>query len=625
MDSSGQAGGVPPPPPPPPPPASLAEALAAQTPESLEILAARLAEASGILQKIAAEMVVARETHPSRVPQRPDPYGLAPYAADVATRLAADPKTLVEAQQKLWQGYADIWTDAVRAQLGDVATPPARPPAPDKRFADPDWSASPVFDLMRRTYQHTASWMEGLVDLADGVDEMTRRKSRFFVRQMADAASPSNFLLTNPVALRELLNTGGESLVRGLTNLDQDVQRGHGRVAISQTDPSPFEVGRTIATAPGKVVYRGELFELLQFEPQTGAVHARPMLIFPPWINKYYILDLRPENSMIRWLASQGHTVLVVSWVNAGPDLAERTFEDYMRGGILEAVTAALDVTGAEAVNTVGYCIGGTLLASTLCVMAQRDDSRIGSATFFASQQDFVEAGDLKVFTDEAALQYIRDEIEAAGGVLDASVMAETFNFLRANDLVWQFVINNYLLGRSPKAFDLLYWNSDQTRMPKALHLFYLERFYRDNALARGELVLDGVTCDLRRVTVPVYMQSSREDHIAPYRSIFRGARLFGGDVRMILAGSGHIAGVVNPPAARKYQHWLPPEPPEGPQARLPDSVEAWQARLAEQPGSWWDDWAAWLGARSGPQVPARIPQDRGLGDAPGSYVLVKS
>jgi polyhydroxyalkanoate synthase subunit PhaC len=611
----------------PPPSADLAGALAAQTAQSLEVLSKRLLEATGAAQRIALHASELQAEHPGRVPQRIDPYGLAPYAADLGARLAADPEKLVRAQQALFEGYAQIWTDAVKSMLGDTAG--VAPPPKDKRFSDPDWGAMPLFDVMRRTYLHTSNWLESLVDGVDGLDEMTRRKSRFFVKQLSDAVSPSNFLLSNPVALRELLNTGGESLVKGLANLEHDVVRGHGHLAISQTDETPFRVGETIAASKGKVVYRGELFELLQYDPLTERVFESPMLIFPPWINKFYILDLRPENSMIRWLTEQGHTVMVVSWVNAGPDLSDRTFADYMRGGIIEAVDAALAATGAPNVNTVGYCIGGTLLASTMAAMAadpgKWGTSKINSATFFASQQDFVEAGDLKVFTDDAALDYIRDEIEASGGVLDASVMAETFNFLRANDLVWQFVINNYLLGKAPKAFDLLYWNSDQTRMPKALHLFYLERFYRDNALSAGVLEIDGTRLDLGKVPTPVYMQSSREDHIAPYRSIYRGARLFGGPVRMILAGSGHIAGVVNAPVARKYQHWLPAAPADGDQPPLPATVDLWQAGLTEHPGSWWTDWAVWLAARSGPQVPARQPGDMGLGDAPGSYVLVKS
>ncbi len=639
-----------PPPPPASPPASppaaetLVEALGSQTGDSLETLAGRLLEASALLQKIGASVLQGVESHPARVPQRPDPYGLAPYAAEMAARLAARPEQLAQAHQQLWQGYAEIWSDAVRAQLAQLpggtelaglaswpgqpadGTPSTAGKVADKRFADPDWGNLPVFDMMRRTYLHTAGWLEGLVASVDEADDLTRRKSRFFVKQLADAASPANFLMTNPVALRELLNSRGDSLLRGLSALERDVEKGHGRLAITQTDDAPFQVGETLATTPGKVVYRSELFELLQYEPATQTVFERPILIFPPWINKFYILDLRPENSMIRWLTAQGHTVLVVSWVNPAPELSGRTLEDYLRGGTFEAVQAALDATGAADLNTVGYCIGGTLLACGLALMAERGDTRIASTTFFASQQDFEEAGDLKVFTDQAAIDYIRDEMDAAGGVLDASVMAETFNFLRANDLVWQFVVNNYLLGKAPRAFDLLFWNSDQTRMPQTLHLTYLERFYRDNALAKGELVVENTGLDLGKVKIPIYMQSSREDHIAPYRSIFRGARLFGGPVRMILAGSGHIAGVVNPPAARKYQHWLPAaDPAATEQAPLPATVEAWQASLTERPGSWWDDWAAWLAARSGPQVPARVPADTGLGAAPGSYVLVKS
>jgi polyhydroxyalkanoate synthase len=602
------------------PAASLLEAMESQSVEALERLSKNLGEVFLNSQKLGLE-AADQAIHQNPRPIRPDPYGLAPYAAEVATKLAGSPDKLVEAQNKLWQGYADIWADAVKAFLGSGER---SPPPKDKRFADPDWQALPVFDMLQRTYLHTASWMADLVDQAEGVDDMTRRKASFFTRQFADAFSPSNFLLTNPVALRETLATGGENLVRGMANLERDLMRGHGRLALTQTDEAPFKVGENIAVTPGKVVHRGEIFELIQYDATTETVFETPILFYPPWINKFYILDLRQDNSMIKWLTEQGHTVFVVSWLNPGPEHASKTFEDYMRLGTYEAIEAVTRATGVEKVNTVGYCIGGTLLACALCKMAVEGDARVNSTTFFASQQDFAEAGDLLVFTDDAAIQYIKDEIEAGGGVLDAAVMAETFNYLRANDLVWSFVVNNYLMGKQPKAFDLLFWNADQTRMPRDLHLFYLDTFYRKNALSKGELQLGGVDLDLGKVQTPIYMQSSKEDHIAPYRSIYNGAKKFGGPVRMILAGSGHIAGVINHPDAKKYQHWLPPKDMKA----LPASVDEWQSRLVERPGSWWPDWAAWLAERSGPQIPARVPGDgalKAICDAPGTYVLVKS
>jgi polyhydroxyalkanoate synthase subunit PhaC len=625
----------PPPPPAPPPPgpasgpagtadAGLLAALSGLSAEGLERLSQKLTALTVESQKLGLDMMARSDTTSHR-PVRPDPYGLTPYFADVATRLAADPEKLVAAQMSFASGLSQIWIDTMKGLMGEEV-----PPAPkDKRFADPDWAALPVFDMMRRVYLHTSGWMNGLIASVEGVDDLTRRKALFFTEQLSDAISPSNFLMTNPVALREMIATEGASVERGMANLQRDIARGNGRLSVTQVDAAPFKVGETVAVTPGKVVWRCELFELLQYSPTTETVFETPLLIFPPWINKFYILDLREDNSMIRWLTGQGHTVFVVSWVNPGPELATKTFQDYSVGGTREAIKQVIAATGVEKVNTVGYCIGGTLLASTMCAMAEQGDSRINTVTFFASQQDFVEAGDLRVFTDDAALQYIRDEIDAAGGVLDAAVMAETFNFLRANDLVWSFHVNNYLLGKDPKPFDLLFWNSDQTRMPRDLHLYYLDTFYRQNGLTEGKVLIDGIVCDLSKVKVPVYMQSSQADHIAPYRSIFRGARQFGGQVRMIKAGSGHIAGVVNHPDANKYQHWLPAAAPEAEaQTPLPATVEAWESGLVEHRGSWWPDWHRWLSARSGARITARVPGDGALpvlGDAPGDYVKVMS
>ena len=462
--------------------------------------------------------------------------------------------------------------------------------------------------------------MNSLVARAGDVDPMSRRRVEFFTRMLTDALSPSNFLASNPEALREAMSSQGQSLVRGMENFAADLARGGGQLAISQTDYEQFEIGVNVATAPGKVIFQNEIIQLIQFSPTTETVHEIPLVIFPPWINKFYILDLRPENSMIRWLTAQGFTVFVASWVNPDGKLADRTFEDYMRLGIYEGTAAAMKQAGVDRVNTVGYCIGGTLLSATLAHMAAKGDSRIASATFFAAQQDFSEAGDLLLFTSEEWLSDLEKQMEAGGGVLAGQTMADTFNMLRSNDLIWSFFVNNYLLGKEPKPFDLLFWNSDQTRMPRTLHLYYLRRFYGDNALARGELELDGVKLDLGQVKTPVYIQSSKEDHIAPARSVYRGARLFGGPTTFTLAGSGHIAGVINAPVAKKYQHWT--------HDTLPESLEAWQAGAVEAPGSWWPHWAEWLRSRSGGQVAARDPSAGplpALEDAPGSYVKVTS
>jgi len=398
------------------------------------------------------------------------------------------------------------------------------------------------------------------------------------------------------------------------------LKRGHGALAISQTDLAAYKLGENVATTPGKVVFRNRVFELIQYAPTTQTVFAAPLLIFPPWINKFYILDLQPKNSMIRWLVDQGHTVFLVSWVNPDEDMAEATFEDYLKEGIYAAVQAVEDATGASHINAVGYCVGGTLLAAGLAHMAKTGDTRIQAATFFASQSDFKFAGDLLVFSDDAGIKFLETKIEQHGGVLDAQTMADTFNALRANDLVWNYVVDNYYMGKAPPPFDLLYWNADQTRMPKALHLYYLRNFYRDNALTAGKLTLLGEKLNLGDVKIPIFMQSSKEDHIAPCASVFRSASFFGGPVEFIVAGSGHIAGVINHPDAGKYQYWTNPS--------LVGAVEDWLAFAHEHKGSWWPHWNDWLSEKSKPMVPARIPGDgklKPLCDAPGEYVRVRS
>jgi polyhydroxyalkanoate synthase subunit PhaC len=609
-----------PPPLPPPAPDSLLDVLKGQNAESLEVLTKGLGDIVTRLASVGTKVAGDAMSDTAR-PFKPDPYGLSPYAVDVATRLAGDPEKMMAAQQALWSGYAQIWTEAISSMIGDAQATASG--AKDKRFADPDWQNIPMFNLLQKTYLHTASWFTSLVDQVDGIDDMTRRKAGFFTKQLADAFAPTNFLMTNPVALREALRTGGQSLVQGIANLEADLERGKGRLTPAQVDERPFKIGENIAVTPGKVIWRGEIIEIIHYNPTTPTVFKTPILFFPPWINKFYILDMRQDNSMVKWLTEQGHSVFVVSWLNPDASHATKTFEDYSRLGIHEALEAVRRATGERQINCVGYCIGGTLLAATMAEMAKADDDRVKSATFFASQSDFEEAGDLKVFTDDAALQYIQDEMEHAGGVLDAVIMGETFNFLRANDLVWSFVVNNYLLGRDPKPFDLLFWNADQTRMPRELHLFYLTNFYRQNKLARGEMVMNGHALDMSEIKTPIYMQSSKEDHIAPWRSIYRGARLYGGPVRMILAGSGHIAGVINHPQAVKYNHYLPADD----LVALPETADAWFAGLQEHKGSWWPDWAKWLASRSGPQVPARVPGDGELApicDAPGTYVLAK-
>jgi len=583
--------------------------------QALETLSLNLAKAAMIAQSAIAEAALSQADRPAAL--SPDPLNVAPAMSAVMAGLASRPEKLFQAQADLFGRYMDLWATTTRRAMGEDA--PATPSA-DKRFKDPAWSENPLFDVMRQSYLVTADWMNGLISGVEDVDPAVRRRAEFFTKLLTDAFSPSNFLASNPAALKALAESNGESLVKGMQNFAGDIERGGGKLSISQADYGRFKVGENVATASGQVVWRDELFELIQFDPATPTQHAIPLLIFPPWINKFYILDLQPGNSMIRWLSAQGFTVFVCSWVNPDKDKADYGFDDYLEKGLFRAIDKVREQTGQDAINTVGYCIGGTLMGAGLGHMAAKGDTRVNATTFFAAQHDFEQAGDLRLFTDEHWLAEIERKMDQAGGVLPGAAMADTFNALRANDLIWSFFVSNYLLGKDPPAFDLLFWNADQTRMPKRLHLDYLRRMYGENALAKGEFEIGGVTVDLSKVKTPLYFQASREDHIAPMNSVYRSARLFGGPVTYALAGSGHIAGVVNPPDARKYNHWT--------NDALPDTLAEWQAGAVEHPGSWWPHWAAWLHERSGPMVSARDPAKGPLTPiepAPGAYVKVKS
>ncbi|HEX7885652.1 MAG TPA: class I poly(R)-hydroxyalkanoic acid synthase, partial [Phenylobacterium sp.] len=520
--------------PPPPGPNSDPGVLTADQRTQIEQLSMNLARAAITAQGTIAEMALRQADRPAAL--SPDPFHVAPALTQVMSRLAAQPDRMMRAQADLFSRYLELWQSTTRRASGETSEPVVAPATGDKRFTDPDWSENPMFDVIKQSYLLTANFLNSLVADVDGIDATEKRRVEFFMKMLTDAFSPSNFLASNPSALKELMATGGASLVKGMENFQSDLQRGGGQLSIAQTDYEMFKIGENVATAPGKVIFRNDLIEVLQFSPSTEQVFEIPLVIFPPWINKFYILDLRPENSMIRWLASQGITVFLASWVNPDAALATKTFEDYMREGIYETVGVALKQAGVDRVNTVGYCIGGTLLSATLAHMAAKGDTSIGSATFFAAQQDFTEAGDLLLFTNEDWLKDLETKMDEGGGVLSGKTMADTFNALRSNDLIWSFFVNNYLMGKEPKPFDLLFWNSDQTRMPKTLHTFYLRRFYGDNAMAKGELTLDGVRIDLGTVKVPVYIQSSKEDHISPARSVYRGAKLFGGPATFTMA-----------------------------------------------------------------------------------------
>ena len=612
-ESAGPQGGQKPPPFPP-----FESVLSADQLKMVETLSANLARAAVTAQGAIAEAALRQADRPAAL--TPDPFHVAPALNEVMTRLAAQPDRLMRAQADLFSQYMELWQSTARRAAGEEVAPVVAPAAGDKRFNDPDWASNPMFDLMKQSYLLSSNWLNGLIAEVEGVDPGAKRRVEFFTKMLTDAFSPSNFLISNPAALREVVQTQGQSLVRGMENFAADLERGGGQLAISQTDLAKFKVGENVATAPGKVVYQNDILQLVQFDPTTETVSQIPLLIFPPWINKFYILDLRPENSMIRWLTGQGFTVFVASWVNPDQKLAAKTFEDYMFEGIYDATQQVMTQCDVDRVNTVGYCIGGTLLSVALAHMAARGDKRINSTTFFAAQQDFAEAGDLLLFTNEEWLQSIEQQMDQAGGFLPSQSMADTFNALRGNDLIWSFFVSNYLMGKEPRPFDLLFWNADQTRMPKALHLFYLRNFYKDNALTTGKLSLGGEHLDLSKVTTPIYVQSSKDDHIAPFRSVYRGAKAFGGPVTFTMAGSGHIAGVINHPDAKKYQHWT--------NTALPADVGQWIAGAEEHPGSWWPHWAEWLRSQSGDQVPARDPAKgklKALENAPGSFVLVKS
>lgn len=549
---------------------------------------------------------------------KPDPLNIGHAFMEMTAKMMANPAQLVQAQIGFWQDYLTLWSNTARRMMGGDAPAVIEEARGDRRFKDDAWRENEVFDFIRQSYLLSSRYFTSVVQGTEGLDAKTAQKVDFYTRQFVDAMSPANFVMTNPEVLRRTAETGGANLLKGLTNLLSDLERGKGKLRIRMTDDSKFKVGENIAVTPGKVVFQNDLMQLIQYAPTTETVYQRPLVIFPPWINKFYILDLRPKNSLIRWAVEQGHTVFVASWVNPDEHLSQKGFDDYMKEGVLAALDAIEAATGERAVNAIGYCLGGTLLATTLAYMAVKKDTRIKTATYFVTMTDFEEAGELGVFIDEEQLQGLEQRMEKRG-FLDGREMATTFNMLRANDLIWSFVVNNYLLGQEPFPFDLLYWNDDSTRMPAKMHSFYLRRMYQANDLCKpGGITLLGTAIDLRKIKVPSYLVSTREDHIAPWKSTYRGTQLYSGPVRFVLAASGHIAGVVNPPEGGKYSHWVNEE--------LPASPDEWFAGATELAGSWWPDWQRWVSGQDKAMVPARVPGEGklpALEDAPGSYVRV--
>jgi len=546
-----------------------------------------------------------------------DPLNIGGAFFEMTARMLADPARLMQAQVQLWQDYVTLLTSTTRRFLGESAEPVVQPAREDKRFRDPAWQEGAIFDFIKQSYLLSARWMQSLVGSVEGLDEKTAQKVDFYTRQFVDAVAPSNFVLTNPEVLRTTLETGGDNLIKGLEHLLEDMERGKGQLLIKMTDPDAFKIGEDIAVTPGKVVYENDLMQLVQYAPTTKEVHQRPLVIIPPWINKFYILDLRAQNSFVKWAVDQGHTVFVLSWVNPDERLAQKSFGDYLEEGFFAALDAVEKATGERECNLIGYCLGGTLLASGLAVLAaKRQQKRVASATYFVALVDFTEVGEVRVFIDEAQLAAL-DERMNEQGYLDARDLHTTFNMLRANDLIWSFVVNNYLLGKEPFPFDLLYWNSDSTRMPAAMHSFYLHKMYQENQLAEpGGITLADVPVDLRKIRTPSYLVAAKEDHIAPWKSVYAGTQLYKGERRFVLGASGHIAGVINPPAANKYGYWT--------NDALPAAPDDWLAGAQQHPGSWWNDWRDWVARFGGKKVPARIPGEGGLQpieDAPGRYV----
>jgi len=579
------------------------------------VLGRSMADVAERSQRIVAEWLKRQSLSEPNV----DPYNIGRAFMEMTARIMANPARLMQAQLGFWQDYMTLWQNTARRIMGIESEPVIGPAATDRRFKDDAWKENEVFDFIKQSYLLSARYVQDVVTHVEGLDGKTAQKVDFYTRQFIDAMSPSNFLLTNPEVLRKTAETGGENLLKGLNNLLGDLERGKGKLHIKMTDMDAFKLGENIGVSPGKVVFQNDLMQLIQYTPSTEQVLKRPLIIAPPWINKFYILDLRPRNSFVRWAVSQGHTVFVISWVNPDERLAGKGFDDYMKEGYLAALDAVEAATGEKEVDAIGYCLGGTLLASTLAYMAVKGDNRIKTATFFVTMLDFQEAGELGVFIDEEQLKSLEEKMNKRG-YLEGSEMATTFNMLRANDLIWSFVVNNYLLGNDPFPFDLLYWNADSTRMPARMHSFYLRKMYQENLLAQQDgISLAEVPIDLGKITVPAYFLSTREDHIAPWKSTYRGTQLLGGPKRFVLAASGHIAGVVNPPDGGKYGHWIsqdvPPEP------------DAWLQGATEMAGSWWPDWQRWVVSFGKAMVPARQPGDgklKPLEDAPGSYVRVK-
>ena len=547
-----------------------------------------------------------------------DELGVAKAFMDLSSRLLANPYKLAQTQMNMMWDYFSLWQHSMMKVMGMPGqTAIAAPKKGDNRFKDEDWEQHFLFDFVKQSYLIAARHMHDTVASTEGLDDATRTKVNFFTRQYIDALSPSNFALTNPEVFRETVKSHGQNLIKGLNNLLHDVEAGNGQLRIRMTDTSAFEMGKNVATTPGKVVFQNDLIQLIQYDPATPQQYKRPLLIVPPWINKYYILDLREKNSYVKWATDQGHTTFIISWVNPDEKLAKKGFDDYLLEGAMAAIDEVERITGEKSINVASYCLGGTLLMTTLAYMAAKKDKRVASATFFTTMLDFTDPGELGAFLDKDTVEMLEQKMHKRG-YLEGSEMAGTFNMMRANDLIWSFVVNNYLMGKDPFPFDLLYWNSDSTRMPATMHSFYLRNMYMYNRLREpGGIEVNGVKIDLSKVKTPCYFISTIEDHIAPWRSTYAGAQLPSGPVKFVLGGSGHIAGIVNPPAANKYFYYTN----DATDNNLPENPDDFLSGATQNPGSWWTHWNEWMVGLAGGnvKVPARKVTG-GIEDAPGSF-----
>ena len=536
---------------------------------------------------------------------------------DFTMKALENPADIVKAQVDYWNSMAELWQKGMAKYLFNEKPEPVAAPAPaDRRFKDEAWAENIVFDCIKQCYLVTARHMQSAVRQVRGLDEHTAKKVQFYTRQFIDAMSPTNFVATNPEVLKATIESKGENLLEGVAHLMQDLDRNHGNFNVKMTNLEHFRIGENIASTPGKVIYQNEMMQLLQYAPSGGTARQRPLLIVPAWINRFYILDLQPKNSFVKWAVDQGHTVFLISWVNPDESYAGKAFDDYLTKGTIAAIDAIEQATGEKEVNALGYCIGGTLLALTAAYMAAKQDNRLASCTYFTSMFDFSEPGEIGVFVDEAQIGLLEKHMESKG-YLEGHHLAEAFCMLRENDLIWSFFVKDYLLGQEPVPFDILYWNSDSTNMPATMHSFYLRNMYLNNRMREPDgITLAGVGIDLRRIKAPQYFLSASEDHIAPWKSTYAGTQLVSGPVRFVLGASGHIAGVMNPPAAKKYCYWT--------NEKIAATPDEWMAGAERHDGSWWGDWDRWVTQFAGKTVAARQPGDGALKpieDAPGSYV----